>query len=57
MARAVRAIGLGHHTFHRDIGLVHRAIRTLSEPARMLAEMIGCAYGGGRGHDTEPDDR
>ena len=36
----VRAIDLGHHTFHRDIGLVHRARRTMSEPAQMLAQLI-----------------
>ncbi|GAU02096.1 LysR family transcriptional regulator [Burkholderia stabilis] len=36
----VRAIDLGHHTFHRDIGLVHRARRTMSEPAQMLARLI-----------------
>lgn len=42
---AVRAIDLGHHTFHRDIGLVHRAVRSLSEPARLLAKLVGQAYG------------
>lgn len=36
----VRAIDLGPHTFHRDIGLVHRARRTMSEPAQMLAQLI-----------------
>ena len=41
---AVRALDLGEHTFHRDIGLVHRASRTLSEPARALAQMLGEAY-------------
>lgn len=41
---AVRAINLGHHTFHRDIGLVHRAHRSLSEPARLLAQLIRNAY-------------
>lgn len=43
---AVRAIDLGHHTFHRDIGLVHRASRSLSEPARLLADLIRNAYNG-----------
>ena len=43
---AVRAIDLGHHTFHRDIGLVHRASRSLSEPARLLAQLVGQAYNG-----------
>ena len=42
---AVRAIDLGHHTFHRDIGLVHRASRSLSEPARLLAQLVCNAYG------------
>ena len=41
---AVRAIDLGHHTFHRDIGLVHRASRSLGEPARLLAQFICRAY-------------
>ncbi|MBT2324186.1 LysR family transcriptional regulator [Variovorax paradoxus] len=41
---AVRAIDLGHHTFHRDIGLVHRASRSLSEPARLLAQLVCDAY-------------
>ncbi|KVV27998.1 LysR family transcriptional regulator [Burkholderia cepacia] len=39
----VRAIDLGHHTFHRDIGLVHRARRTMSEPAQQLAQLIEAA--------------
>jgi DNA-binding transcriptional LysR family regulator len=41
---AVRALDLGDHTFHRDIGLVHRSSRTLSDPARQLAQMLGEAY-------------
>lgn len=41
---AVRAIDLGNHTFHRDIGLVHRASRSLSEPARLLAQLVCNAY-------------
>ena len=43
---AVRAIDLGPHTFHRDIGLVHRASRSLSEPARVLAQLVCNAYSG-----------
>ncbi|KVK79814.1 LysR family transcriptional regulator [Burkholderia cepacia] len=39
----VRAIDLGHHTFHRDIGLVHRARRTMPEPAQQLAQLIEAA--------------
>jgi len=42
----VRAVDLGPHTFHRDIGLVHRPSRSLSEPARLLAELVCEAYGG-----------
>ena len=38
---AVRAVDLGQHTFHRDIGLVHRATQNLSEPVRILAQLIG----------------
>ncbi|MDH4556772.1 LysR family transcriptional regulator [Pseudomonas sp. BN417] len=38
---AVRAVDLGQHTFHRDIGLVHRAKQNLSEPVRILAQLIG----------------
>jgi DNA-binding transcriptional LysR family regulator len=45
---AVRAIDLGPHTFHRDIGLVHRAGRTLSEPARLFSQLVCDAYGGSR---------
>lgn len=37
---AVRAIDLGAHTFHRDVGLVHRAERHLSEPARVLIALL-----------------
>ena len=40
----VRAIDLGDHTFYREIGLVHRAIGTLSEPARALAQMFSDVY-------------
>lgn len=38
---AVRAVDLGQHTFHRDIGLVHRAKQNLSEPVKILAQLIG----------------
>lgn len=37
---AVRAITLGEHTFHRDVGLIHRASSQLSAPARALAQLI-----------------
>ncbi|MDO5626564.1 MAG: LysR family transcriptional regulator [Pseudomonadota bacterium] len=37
---AVRAIDLGAHTFHRDVGLVHRAARHLSEPANALLQLL-----------------
>jgi DNA-binding transcriptional LysR family regulator len=40
----VRAIDLGDHTFYRDIGLIHRGGSTLSEPARMLSQMLAEAY-------------
>jgi DNA-binding transcriptional LysR family regulator len=43
---AVRAIDLGRHTFHRDIGLVHRSSRNLTEPASLLAQLICVAYDG-----------
>lgn len=36
----VRVLNLGQHTFHRDIGLVHRSRQTFTEPVRMLAELI-----------------
>jgi len=42
---AIRAVDLGPDTFHRDIGLVHRAPRGMSEPARLLAELLCSAYG------------
>jgi DNA-binding transcriptional LysR family regulator len=41
---AVRAIGLGEHTFHRDIGLVHRASSSLAPAALELAQLISNAY-------------
>ena len=47
---AVRALHLGDRTFHREIGLVHRAHRHLAEPARLLAQMIRDAYGYVEGH-------
>ena len=46
---AVRAIDLGPHTFHRDIGLVHRPLHSLTEAARLLAQLIGAAYGAAYG--------
>ena len=36
----VRAIDLGDHTFHRDIGLVHRARQNLNEPAWSLSQLL-----------------
>jgi DNA-binding transcriptional LysR family regulator len=36
----VRALDLGQHTFHRDIGLVHRSRQTFTEPVRILAQLI-----------------
>ncbi|KRD47876.1 LysR family transcriptional regulator [Acidovorax sp. Root275] len=42
---AVRAINLESETFHRDIGLVHRASRTLSEPVRSMLDMFKSEYG------------
>lgn len=41
----VRAIDLRRHTFHRDIGLVHRDSRGLAEPARLLVQWMRDAYG------------
>ena len=37
---AVRAIPLGEHTFHRDVGLIHHANSQLSAPARALTQLI-----------------
>ncbi|WP_024656594.1 LysR family transcriptional regulator [Pseudomonas syringae USA007] len=36
----VRAVDLGPHTFHRDIGLVHRARRSLAEPVNVLTQLL-----------------
>lgn len=36
----VRAISLGEHTFHREIGIVHRPAEVLSAAARPLVELI-----------------
>jgi DNA-binding transcriptional LysR family regulator len=41
----VRAIDLGQHTFHRDVGLVHRTSASLSEPAQVLAKLIVAVAG------------
>lgn len=41
---AVRAIDLGEHTFYREIGLVHRRARSMSEHGRQLAGMIVDAH-------------
>ncbi|GAA4352203.1 LysR family transcriptional regulator [Variovorax defluvii] len=43
---AVRAIDLGRHTFHRDIGLVHRGNRAPAGAAGLLVEQIRAAYKG-----------
>lgn len=48
---AVRVIDLGEDTFHRDIGLVHRSKRNMSDAARKLAHFITDAYGA-----AQPDD-
>ncbi|MDR8071922.1 LysR family transcriptional regulator [Burkholderia cenocepacia] len=37
---SVRAIDLEQHTFHRDVGLVHRTPRNMTEPAMILAKLI-----------------
>ncbi|MDE2479764.1 MAG: LysR family transcriptional regulator, partial [Betaproteobacteria bacterium] len=47
----VRAIDLGRHTFHRDIGLVHRAGLDPDSPAGLLARLLSEAYGP-RGRDA-----
>lgn len=36
----VRALDLGQHSFHRDIGLVHRPRHSFTEPVRVLAQLI-----------------
>ncbi|KAF1050651.1 MAG: HTH-type transcriptional regulator YofA [Stenotrophomonas maltophilia] len=36
----VRALDLGEQTFHREVGLVHRAPASLGEPVRRLAQLI-----------------
>ena len=43
----VRALDLGIHTFHRDIGLIHRSRQSLTEPVRMLADLISDQFMGG----------
>lgn len=37
---AVRAIDLGAHTFHREVGIVHRDRRYLSEPVKCLVHLV-----------------
>ena len=41
---SVRAVDLGVHTFHRDIGIVHRARRNLTEPVQSLVDLISAKY-------------
>jgi DNA-binding transcriptional LysR family regulator len=41
----VRAIDLGRHTFHRDIGLVQRRTQAGDGPAGLLAQAVCAAYG------------
>ncbi len=36
----VKCLDLGGHTFHRDIGLIHRSKGTLADPVRALIEII-----------------
>lgn len=48
----VRAIDLGRHTFHRDIGLVHRAGQHPGGPAALLAQLLGDAYAVAAGSRT-----
>lgn len=36
----VRALDLGHHTFHRDVGIVHRDANQMSEAARVLLNLL-----------------
>jgi hypothetical protein len=36
----VRALDLAEHTFHRDVGLVHRTRPSLAEPAEILVHLI-----------------
>lgn len=45
---AVRAIDLGKHTFHRDVGLVHRVPRLLEDPVKALVRMLAMQVGGAR---------
>ncbi|CAM3731675.1 LysR family transcriptional regulator [Castellaniella denitrificans] len=45
---AVRAIDLGRQTFHRDVGLVHRAPRHLKDPVKTLVRMLAAQVGGAR---------
>ena len=36
----VRAIDLGHHTFHRDVGIVHRDASQMGEVGRVLLHLL-----------------
>jgi DNA-binding transcriptional LysR family regulator len=47
--KGVRALDLGQHTFHRDIGLIHRSRQSLADPVATLAELIQEQAGGGVG--------
>lgn len=41
---AVRVVDMGHHTFHREVGLVHRGSRSLSPAVRSLAQLVCAGY-------------
>ena len=47
--KGVRALDLGAHTFHRDIGLIHRSRQSLADPVAILAELVIAQAGGGIG--------
>jgi DNA-binding transcriptional LysR family regulator len=53
---AVRALDLGEHTFHREVGLVHRARGSLSEPARLLTNLITGIAGADRKDNKDAKD-
>ncbi len=42
---AVHALDLKHQTFHREVGLVHRSMRSLSEPVAGLLKLIAAQAG------------
>jgi len=52
----IRALDLGEHTFHRDVGLVHRDRRSLDEQTALLIELLERNASGQQSTSVPPAD-